>query len=135
MTQPSNQALQTVRGAIKDFADRLDALNAEFLHAIPFSPDMTEAEERICERLEDVRMKHVGLIAEMRAALASAEEPSVPPVAAWRPMPIEPTTEMLKAMWEAMFTDAFDGSQAPMVGAAYDAALAAAPAPEAGHGE
>jgi hypothetical protein len=36
-------------------------------------------------------------------------------------LPIEPPNEVLVAMWNAMFEEKFDGTQAPMMGAGYDA--------------
>ena len=42
----------------------------------------------------------------------------------------EPTHETMRAMYEAMFDDNYDGSQAPMVGAGFDAAIDAALAEE-----
>ncbi len=44
----------------------------------------------------------------------------------WQLVPKEATHEMLQAMFEAMFDARFDWTDAPMVGAAYDEALAAA---------
>jgi hypothetical protein len=38
----------------------------------------------------------------------------------------DPSWEMMGAMYEAMFADKWDGSQAPMVGAGFDAAIDAA---------
>lgn len=52
-------------------------------------------------------------------------------VEGWKLVPTEPTLEMMRAMFEAMFEASFDGTQAPMVGAGYDAAIAAAPTKEA----
>jgi hypothetical protein len=43
-------------------------------------------------------------------------------------VPVEPTDEMLEAMWTAMFNEPFT-DQHVLVGAAYDAMLAAAPEP------
>ena len=37
----------------------------------------------------------------------------------------DPPLEVLQAMYEAMFTDKWDGTQAAMVGAGFDAAVAA----------
>ncbi|NTA58561.1 hypothetical protein G6L32_07940 [Agrobacterium tumefaciens] len=60
--------------------------------------------------------------------IRSALSAQVQDVAGWQLVPKEPTHEMLKAMFEAMFDVVFDGTSAPMIGAGYDAALAAAPA-------
>jgi len=44
-------------------------------------------------------------------------------------VPREPTHEMMQAAFEAMFVGEWDGTQAPMIGAGFDAAIAAAPSP------
>lgn len=41
-------------------------------------------------------------------------------------VPKESTMDILSAFYEAIFEDKFDGTQAPMVGAGWDAAIAAA---------
>jgi hypothetical protein len=41
-------------------------------------------------------------------------------------LPVEPTEEMLAAIWETIFDDAYNGTQAPAAGAAYDALRAVA---------
>jgi hypothetical protein len=43
-------------------------------------------------------------------------------------VPREPTDQMFEAGWEAMFDDKYNGTQAVMMGAAWDAMIAAAPA-------
>lgn len=42
-------------------------------------------------------------------------------------VPKEPTDAMMAASYNAMFQDRYDGTQAPMVGAGYDAAIEARP--------
>lgn len=44
-------------------------------------------------------------------------------------VPREPTPEMMKAGWSAGFDDPYDGSQAVLLGAVFDAMIAAAPEP------
>lgn len=44
----------------------------------------------------------------------------------------EPSMEMLGAAFEAMFVDKWDCTQAPMVGAGWDAALSASPLSQGG---
>ncbi|TPM39564.1 hypothetical protein [Mesorhizobium sp. B2-3-4] len=41
----------------------------------------------------------------------------------------DPSFEMMRAMYEAMFVDRWDGSQAPMIGAGFEAAISAALSP------
>lgn len=50
---------------IKEMARRLDLLNAEFLHAIPYDPD--DDENRVVERLQEIRIEHSMLRADMEA--------------------------------------------------------------------
>jgi hypothetical protein len=38
----------------------------------------------------------------------------------------DPSWEMMQAMYEAMFVDKWDGTQAPMIGAGFEAAIDAA---------
>lgn len=46
----------------------------------------------------------------------------------WKLVPIEPTPEMMAALWNTMFQEDFK-DQHVIVGAGYDAMLAAAPLP------
>ncbi|MGN7710814.1 hypothetical protein [Agrobacterium radiobacter] len=82
-------------------------------------------------------LRGVPLTDEMKAACLKEFEvfcASKHPASAegWKLVPTEPTGEMMRAMFEAMFEATFDGTAAPMIGAGYDAALAAAPTKEAG---
>lgn len=84
----------------------------------------------ICWKDFEPRVDGQGMIdLSVMPALAAAQAVGVPH--GWTLVPVEPTHEMLAALWEAMILSTYDGSQAPMAGAGYDAALAAAPTPPA----
>lgn len=59
-------------------------------------------------------------------AIASLPAPAEVPEG-WKLVPVEPTDEILEAMYEAEWDAKYDGTQAPMVNAVYGAALAASP--------
>ncbi|CUX19741.1 MULTISPECIES: hypothetical protein [Agrobacterium tumefaciens complex] len=106
--------------------------NKEMIEA--FGVDRVREGSRMCfeadgtDTWEDYYEVPFHALARIRSALSA----QVQDVAGWQLVPIEPTWEMMRAMFEAMFEASFDGTQAPMVGAGYDAAIAAAPAKQEG---
>lgn len=92
---------------------------------LDLSPDIRARAEEIAGNNRPVTWPEVLLL--VGQAIADERERNIPN--GWKLVPAEPTPEMFQEMWNAMFEGAYDGTDDPMIGACWDAALLTAPAP------